>query len=73
MTQPVDDSLTLAILKKIQADVSHIRERVDDHHEQLISVREQINTLQAELIRHDKHFTQRLDRIERRLDLTDAE
>jgi peptidoglycan hydrolase CwlO-like protein len=72
MTEPITNELMYEILKKIQADVSHTRERIDDHDQQFISLREQINNLQGDLIRLDKHVMQRLDRIERRLELTDA-
>jgi predicted nuclease with TOPRIM domain len=73
MTQNIDNAFSLELLKRIQADVAHIRERMDDHHQQIIYVREQINGLQGEIIRLDKHFSQRLDRIERRLELADTE
>ena len=73
MTQTVTNELILELLKKIQADVAHIR---DDHAHQLRLLREQmhgiagdIHNLQGEFIRIDN----RLDRIERRLDLADAE
>ena len=72
MAAPITNELMYEVLKKIQADVSHIRGRTDDHDQQFISLREQINSLQGDLIRLDKHVMQRLDRIERRLELTDA-
>ena len=70
MTQPINNELIFEVLKKVQADVAHIRE---DHSQQLISLREQIHNLQGDLLRLDKNVMHRLDRIERRLELTDAE
>jgi hypothetical protein len=70
MTQTVDPTLIFEVLKKIQTDVAHIRE---DHGQQLISLREQIHNLQGDLLRLDKNVMHRPDRIERRLELTDAE
>jgi hypothetical protein len=76
MTQVVTNELIYEVLKKIQADVAHVRE---DHGRQLVSLREQvhnmnlslqtqIHALQGDVLRMDK----RLDRLERRLELTDA-
>ncbi|HEY6328259.1 MAG TPA: hypothetical protein VI756_02905 [Blastocatellia bacterium] len=70
MTQTVTNELMLELLKKIQADVAHMRGSYD---EQLIAIREQIHNLQGDLLRLDRNVMHRLDRIERRLDLADAE
>lgn len=70
--QPISNELVFEVLKKIQADVAHIRERVSDHDQQFIALREQMHSQQGDFLRFDRHVMQRLDRIERRLELTEA-
>jgi hypothetical protein len=69
MTKPVDLALLFEVLKKVQADVAAIKTTVTDHTRLLVRMREddlRLESLQAE--------TQlRLDRIESRLTLSDAE
>jgi hypothetical protein len=86
MTQPITNELIYEVLKKIQADVAHIKARVDDHDQQFIALRDQmhnmnlslqtqIHALQGDVLRIDKQMVaigHRLERIERRLELTDA-
>ena len=60
----------------IRTDISSIKTSLADHGRQLIEVRRQLNAMQAEIIRADEHMLgldARLDRIERRLELTDAD
>ena len=73
-------------VKKIQPDVAHIKARVDDHDQRFIALRDQmhnmnlslqtqIHALQGDVLRIDKQMVpigHRLERIERRLELTDA-
>ena len=53
--------------------MAHIRERVDDHDQQFISVREQMHNLQDDVLRIDRQMIERLSRIARRLELAEAE
>jgi septal ring factor EnvC (AmiA/AmiB activator) len=72
----VTNELMYETLKAIRADVAVLKSILDDHSRQLIDLRKQLNTMQAETIRTDEHMLAldgRLDRIERRLQLTDAE
>jgi len=86
MAEAITNELMYEVLKKIQADVSHIKARVDDHDQQFISMREQmhgmhrglqtqIHDLQGDTLRIEKGQTSILhdiDRIKRRLELADA-
>jgi septal ring factor EnvC (AmiA/AmiB activator) len=72
----VTNELMYEMLKAIRADVAVLKSILDDHSRQLIDLRKQLNTMQAETVRTDEHMLaldSRLDRIERRLQLTDAE
>jgi septal ring factor EnvC (AmiA/AmiB activator) len=73
MAGTITNELMYDTLKKLQADVAHIRERVDDHDQQFISVREQMHSLQGDVLRIDTQMIERLSRIARRLELADAE
>jgi septal ring factor EnvC (AmiA/AmiB activator) len=71
----VTNEIIFEVLKKIQADVAHIKGRVDDHDQQFIALREQLHGLQGDLLRIDRQaasVSHRLERIERRLELTEA-
>lgn len=82
MSETITNELMYEVLKKIQADVAHIKDRVDDHDEQFIAMREQLHSLQrdihnvqGDILRVDKQIVpigHRLERIERRLELADA-
>jgi hypothetical protein len=72
MTDTVTNELIFEVLRKIQADVSHIRARVDDHDRQFISLRQQNVLVQSEQLRIEGEMLERFSRIERRLELTDA-
>ena len=87
MAEAITNELIYEVLKKIQADVAHIKTRVDDHDQQFVAMREQIHgmhrslqtqihDLQGDTLRNDKQLiavSHRLDPIEHRLELTDAE
>jgi predicted nucleic acid-binding Zn-ribbon protein len=71
----ITNELLYEVLKKIQADVGHIRNRVDDHDSQFIALREQLHNMQGELLRSERQtasVSYRLERIEARLGLADA-
>lgn len=75
MPENVNNELLYEILKKIQADVAHIKGCVDDHDQQFITLREQVHNLQGDILRIDRQgatVLHRLERIERRLELTEA-
>jgi len=75
MPEAVSNELLYEILKKIQADVAHIKSCVDDHDQQFIALREQVHNLQGDLLRIDRQgagVQHRLERIERRLELAEA-
>ncbi len=71
----VSNELIYEVLKKIQADVAHIKARVDDHDQQFIALREQVHSLQGDVLRLERQgatVSHRLERIEQRLGLVDA-
>jgi len=83
----VTNEIMFEVLKKIQADVAHIRGRVDDHDQQFISLRDQIHNmhrglqtqihdLQGDMLQLEKGQTSIMhdvDRVKRRLELADTE
>lgn len=76
MVDNITNELLYETLKAIRADIGSIKSTLADHGRQLIEVRRQLNSMQAEIIRSDEHMLgldARLDRIERRLELSDAE
>lgn len=71
----VTNELIYEILKKLQDGQTKILEALGDHTRQLIRVREDINNLRGDDLRRENLQAQmdhRLDRIETRLNLTDA-
>ena len=71
----VTNQLLYEILRQIQSDVSDVKKALIDHGHQLIRVREEINTLRGDDLRRESIQAQmdhRLERIERRLSLSDA-
>jgi len=83
----VTPELIYEVLKKVQADVAHMRGRVDDHDQHFIALRDQIHgmhrslqtqihDLQGDMLRVEKGQTavmHDVDHIKRRLELADAE
>jgi hypothetical protein len=72
----ISNELMLAVLKQIQATLAEIKMAQLDHSRQLIRVREDINSLRGDDLRRETLQAQmdtRLERIETRLDLHDAE
>jgi hypothetical protein len=72
----ISNELMLGVLKQIQATLAEIKAAQLDHSRQLIRVREDINSLRGDDLRRETLQTQmdtRLERIETRLDLHDAE
>lgn len=68
--------LMYEVLKKIQDGQARIIETQTDHSRQLLKLREDINNLRSDDLRRETMQVQmdmRLDRIEARLDLQDAE
>jgi hypothetical protein len=51
MTQTIDNQLIFEVLKKIQTDVTHIKERVSDHDQKFIAIHEQILNLERAVLR----------------------
>jgi parvulin-like peptidyl-prolyl isomerase len=75
MTQNVTNELIYDVLKQLQADVAELKATLADHTRQFIRVREDINTLRGDDLRRESLQAQmdvRLQRIETRLNLTDA-
>lgn len=65
---PVTNELMFEVMKRMQADISIIKQTLTDHTRILIRMRE--DDLRLETMQAEAHL--RLDRIERRLDLTEA-
>jgi hypothetical protein len=75
MSQNVTNELIYDVLKQLQADVAEVKATLADHTRQFIRVREDINTLRGDDLRRESLQAQmdvRLQRIETRLNLTDA-
>jgi hypothetical protein len=72
----ISNELMLGVLKQIQATLAEIKTAQFDHSRPLIRVREDINSLRGDDLRRETLQAQmdtRLERIEARLDLHDAE
>lgn len=75
MTEAAKSELMLEILKKIQADVAVMKADLSDVKAMQLRLREDFNRFEGDLLRFERieAGTQlRLDRIETRLNLTDA-
>jgi hypothetical protein len=75
MSQPVTNELIYDVLKQVQADMAEVKGTLADHTRQFIRVREDINSLRGDDLRRESLQTQmdvRLQRIEKRLNLSDA-
>jgi len=68
MAEAITNELMYEVLKKIQDDVAVIKKTVSDHSRLLVRMRE--DDLRLESMQVETQF--RLDRIQTRLDLTDA-
>ena len=71
----ITNELLYEILKSIQTGQAEIKATLADHTHQLIRVREKINALRSDDLRRESLQAQmdtRLQRIENRLNLTDA-
>lgn len=68
-------NLVLEILKRIQADLSEMKDDMRDFKDGQIRVRNEINDLRGDILRLERSnagIEARISRIERRLDLVDA-
>lgn len=82
MAENVNDELMFEILKQLQKDMSDVKATLTDHTRQFIRVREDINSVREDIngLRGDDlrreamqaGMDERLQRIENRLNLTDA-
>lgn len=71
----ITNELIYEILKSLQAGQAEMKATLTDHTRQLIRVREEINALRGDDLRRESIQAQmdaRLQRIENRLDLTEA-
>jgi hypothetical protein len=71
----ITNELIYEVLKQLQAGQAEIKGMLSDHTRQLIRVREDINSLRGDDLRRETLQAQmdtRLQRIETRLNLTDA-
>lgn len=76
MADTVTNELMYEVLKKLQDGQARIIETLADHSRQFIQVRQDINNLRGDDLRRETLQAQidmRLDRIETRLNLHDAE
>jgi hypothetical protein len=76
MAENVTNELIYEILKKLQDGQARMIETLADHSRQFIKVRQDINNLRGDDLRRETLQAQidmRLDRIETRLNLHDAE
>lgn len=68
-------NLMLEILKRIQADLTEMKDDMRDFKDGQIRVRNEINDLRGDILRLERSnagIEARISRIERRLDLVDA-
>ena len=75
MTENITNELMYEILKQLQGEVARVRATLADHTHQLIRLREDINGLRGDELRRETLQAQmdhRLQRIENRLNLSDA-
>ena len=71
----VTSELLYEVLKRLQSDMGEVKKTLADHGHQLIRIREEINSLRGDDLRRENIQAQmdhRLERIETRLNLTDA-
>jgi hypothetical protein len=71
----ITNELLYEVLKKIQTDIGEIKATLSDHTRQFIRLREDINNLRGDDLRRETLQAQmdtRLQRIENRLNLSDA-
>ncbi len=71
----ITNQLIYEVLKRLQAGQAEIKAMLTDHTRQIIRVREEINALRGDDLRRETLQAQmdtRLERIESRLNLTDA-
>jgi hypothetical protein len=71
----ISNELVYEVLKSIQAAVAEIKATQADHTRQLLRIRDDINNLRSDDLRIETlqtNMDMRLERIERRLNLTDA-
>lgn len=71
----ITNQLIYEVLKQLQAGQTEIKAILTDHTRQIIRVREEINALRGDDLRRETLQAQmdtRLERIESRLNLTDA-
>jgi septal ring factor EnvC (AmiA/AmiB activator) len=71
----VTNQLLYEVLKKIQDELAHVRARVDDHTDQLISIRDDIHGVRGDILRVERSVAEtkvRVERIERRMGLVEA-
>jgi len=76
MTEKITNELMYEVLKKVQADVAFMKADLSDVKAMQLRMREDINRFAGDFLRVERMEAQtqhRLDRIERRLELTDAE
>ena len=75
MAENVTNELIYEVLKQIQDRLVKVESTQTDHTRQLIRIREELNGLRGDDIRREvlqAQMDQRLQRIENRLNLTDA-
>jgi len=76
MTQTVTNELLYQVLKKVQADVAFMKAELSDVKAMQLRTREDINRFAGDFLRVERMEAEtqvRLDRIEQRLNLSDAE
>jgi hypothetical protein len=75
MAENITNELMLEILKQLQKDMADVKATLADHTRQFIRVREELNGLRGDDIRREvlqAQMDHRLERIEKRLNLSDA-
>jgi hypothetical protein len=71
----ITNQLIYEVLKQLQTGLAEIKVTLAGHTRQLLRIREDINALRSDDLRHETMQAQmdtRLERIERRLNLSDA-
>jgi hypothetical protein len=76
MPENVTNELIYEVLKQLQGSMAEVKITLADHTRQFIGLREQLHTMEGNFLRQERlmaNFESRIERIEARLNLNDAQ